>query len=115
MRRPTTKPVHSRQHGYAAYVSRDYEMQDADALIAVNPQLAQAAVNIGHLEGLLVLIAGVVSGRHDERDKFRKCRQGTQQTTFLTVSKAAFVFAHWYHSQYGFNFLSIDIIQVSAQ
>ena len=38
--------VHSRQHGYAAYVSRDYEMQDADALIAVNPQLAQAAVNI---------------------------------------------------------------------
>lgn len=67
--------VYAGQHGDAADIRRDYEVQDAYPLITGDAELAQAAIDRRDLEALLILVGGVVARGHYVRNEFRKGRQ----------------------------------------
>ena len=93
---PDDEAVDARQHGYAAYVSCDDEVQNADALVPRDAQLAQAAVKRRDLQALFILVAGVVARGHYERNEFGKGGQGTQKPPLLAVAVAALILAHFF-------------------
>ena len=83
------KAVETGKHGDETDIGGDQKMQHADALVAVHPQLAETAVHHGDLHALLIEVAGVVAGGHDERNELGKGGQGTEKPAVLPVAEAA--------------------------
>ena len=83
------KAVHARQHGGGTDVAGNQEMQQADALIAVHPKLAQAAVHRADLKALLIVHETVHAGGHDVRNKLAEGVQRAEQTPVFAVAHAA--------------------------
>ena len=99
--------VDARQHGDAADVRGDEEVQQADPLVAVHAQLAQAAVDRRDLEALVIEDLGVVPRGHDEGDELGEGRQRAQQASVSSVSGA--------FSGFGHGFLSPDSVFLSVE
>ena len=65
------------------------KVQNADALVSVDAQLAQTAVERADLKALLVPHQAIAALGHDERDKFTERVQSTEQTAVLAVAHTA--------------------------
>ena len=91
---PGHKAVDPGQHGHTADIGRDQEMKDADALVAIHPQAAKIPVQHRNLKALLILVAAIVAGGHNEGDKLVECRQRADEPAILSVTKAALICTH---------------------
>ena len=86
--------VDAGQHGYAADIGRNQEMEDADASIAIHAQAAESPIHSGDLKALLILVAAVIAGGHDVGHELVESRQRADKPTVLSVAKAALICTH---------------------
>jgi len=88
------KAVDTGHHADTSDIGSDKEMQNTDALIALYPQLAQAAVKLGDFKALFIEILAVNALGHYVGYELVERSDGAKQTPVFAVAKATLGSVH---------------------